>query len=385
MSFEPIFGQQFIFGPELVPWGQEDENLFAFAVGVDQALWYARFDRSLPGRPGGWSHWQSLGGIVTSAPRAARPARSSVDVFATGIESELLHWQFRDGSWVEQPLITVSAPLAVARVGPDYNPLRQYWQSLGGILTSPPYAVSPPIEWSADDQVFVLARGTDQALWARTSVSGVWSNWVSLGHQLASRPCAAISRDLVMAVFAVGTDSAIWYTLTPSVDSAPVSGDWRSLGGTFSSAPCAVTWGAWIFVFATDADGALSYNRWDGDNWNGWRSLGGTLMSAPVASSYYSNDGSIGNAPTVYALGTDSGVWRRSYEGEVDATHTSSIWSEWESLGAPQAGYLLALPAATVQITLSHIADIAALGTDHRIWHWENNPNDSTKGSLQAH
>jgi hypothetical protein len=43
-AFQPITGGIFSRGPELAPWGPGDQCMFAFAVGTDQALWYAQLD-----------------------------------------------------------------------------------------------------------------------------------------------------------------------------------------------------------------------------------------------------------------------------------------------------------------------------------------------------
>ncbi len=131
----------------------------------------------------------------------------------------------------------------------------RYWESLGGVITSPPHAV---IFGELDDEILVFARGTDQALWNRGFVNGSWREWTSLGHILASPPHAVVAAKETLAVFALGTDSAIWYTM---------GGEWHSLGGTFSSAPYAVADGQNIHVFAADANSALAWRKWNGSAW----------------------------------------------------------------------------------------------------------------------
>ena len=366
--FQPIAGGVFSSGPELAPWGPSDQFLFAFAVGTDQALWYAGLDgfTSDVDTPATWSGWRSLGGVVMSAPRSVRSGESSVDVFAAGANSELLHWQFRNGNWVNHPPVfkdaasaarTGGVPLAVdtpvseapASVAlarhvtpPIYT---RYWESLGGVITSPPHAV---IFGELDDEILVFARGTDQALWNRGFVNGSWREWTSLGHILASPPHAVVAAKETLAVFALGTDSAIWYTM---------GGEWHSLGGTFSSAPYAVADGQNIHVFAADANSALAWRKWNGSAWSSWQSLGGILMSAPIA------DCPAHGLPYVFTLGTDSGVWRKRSSGGTE-------WFDWESLGTG----LLSLPATTVRAPndLFQFRALAALGPDHQVWFQED-------------
>ena len=152
-----------------------------------------------------------------------------------------------------------------------------------------------------NDTILVFALGTDHALWTKASVNGSWRPWDTLGHALSSPPHAVTWRKETFAVFALGTDSAIWYTM---------GSDWHSLGGAFSSAPYAVTTFNHIHVFAADAHSALKHRSWNGNSWTNWESLGGILMSPPTANSFQNNE-----LIHVYALGTDSAIWRRRLGG----------------------------------------------------------------------
>jgi hypothetical protein len=123
--------------------------------------------------------------IVMSPPCAVRSGVSSVDVFAAGAHSELLHWQFLNGAWNRWPVIgTVggAVPLATHVVPPGPH---RYWESLGGILTSPPTAA---LFGDLDDALVVFASGTDHALWTRGSFGGSWRDWESLGGGRPNAP-----------------------------------------------------------------------------------------------------------------------------------------------------------------------------------------------------
>jgi hypothetical protein len=346
--FQPIAGGTFSMGPELVTWGPSDQFLYALAVGTDQALWYATLDGFTTDvdTPAIWSSWQSLGGVVMSAPSAVRSGESSVDVFAVGAESELLHWKSRDGVWdTHGPVVK---PERAARIEPGFPPpvYTRHWESLGGILTSPPHAV---VFGELGDEILVFARGMDQALWNRPFVAGAWRDWTSLGHILASPPHAVVAAKETLAVFALGIDSAVWYTM---------GAEWQSLGGTFSSRPYAISERGDILVFAADANSALSWRRWHAGSWTDWESLGGILMTPPIA------DCPPDGLPYVFTLGTDSGVWC----GRPVADNQT--WFDWESLGIG----LLSLPATVAREpdVLFQFRALAGLGPDHQVWFQED-------------
>jgi hypothetical protein len=128
-------------------------------------------------------------------------------------------------------------------------------------------------------------------------------------------------------VFALGTDHALWVR-------ARVGGVWRawdSLGHTLASPPSAVTWQNETFaVFALGVDSAV------------WANLNGNWH--------------------VFGVGTDSAIWRRRWVGDS--------WSDWHSLHGVFTG-----PPATSTRVLGDGAfptrDLAGLGSDHTIWHME--------------
>ena len=81
-----------------------------------------------------WSGWESLGGVLTSAPAASSWAANRLDVFVRGTDNALWHkwWQ---NAW-------------------------SGWESLGGVLLSAPGAVS----WGTD-RIDTFVEGTNGALW----------------------------------------------------------------------------------------------------------------------------------------------------------------------------------------------------------------------------
>lgn len=341
-------GGQFTTAPAVAPWGQFDQNLLAFGVGTDSALWFAQLSGFNVDDIGGtWSAWQSLGGVVTSAPCAVRSGESSVDVFASGLHGELLHWEFHDGTWNQWlPDRPTNNPGFAARAGGlGEVGLHRNWESLGGIIITAPSATMFG-EQSALTLVFGV--GVDHALWVRARDNGVWRDWDSLGHTLASAPQAVTFQHETFAVFALGIDSAIWCTM---------GNGWQSLGGSFSTAPYAISTNHHIHVFAVDSQRALQHRRWDGHSWTDWESLGGIVMSAPTANCNARSD-----LVDVFGLGTDSAIWHRRWLGDS--------WTDWQSLASPFL-FAPATIARTPEDVIFDIRDSVALRTDHTYRHLE--------------
>jgi Subtilase family/Repeat of unknown function (DUF346) len=184
------------------------------------------------------------------------------------------------------------------------------WESLGGSITSAPDAAS-----QGSGRLDVFARGSDNALWQRSSVNGQWGSWQSLGGSLTSAPAAVAWSAGRLDVFMRGTDNGLyhkWWT------SAGWSG-WESLGGVLTAGPDVASWSSGrLDVFVRGTDNGL-WHRWWSGAWSGWESQGGGLTSDPSAVSWAFN------RIDVFVRGTDNGLWHKSWDGQR--------WNDWEPLG----------------------------------------------------
>jgi hypothetical protein len=336
MSDWQSLGGVFTSPPHIVCWGQANRQAFVFAVGTDQALWYRHFDGVVT-----WSAWQSLGGVVMSPPYAVKSGDSSVDVFAVGANSELLHWHFQDPKWTEWPIVETAHGSVERRDPHRINVgLYQNWESLGGILVSPPHAV---MFGELNNVLSVFALGTDHAVWFRELVNGSWKAWDTLpGPTLTSSPHAVTWQQETLLVFALGTDEAVWcWTNT----------GWTSLGGTFSSPPFAVSTPQHVHVFATGTQSQLRHRRWTGSQWDDWESFGGILLSPPQAVNVGDE---VVEVVTVYTVGTDSAAWKVGVFNDGP--------SAWQSLG----GVLTSSPHAA--FTENLLTFVVGLQADHGVW-----------------
>jgi hypothetical protein len=223
------------------------------------------------------------------------------------------------------------------------------WNPLGGVCTASPAAIS----WDAKDRMDVVVRGSDNALWHIYSNDGgtTWSNWESLGGQLASGTGPAVSSWSAgrLDVFVQGTDGALWHKWW---NGATWSG-WESLGGQLTSSPAATSTGnGLIDVFARGTDGACWYKVWSGTAWSSWKSLGGQLASGTGPG--------VGQNLAVFVQGTDNQLWHYFGEGGWG-------WSSWVLSGALPEALSTSSPASTVVVTMDHTM-VCVSGTSGNVW-----------------
>ena len=224
------------------------------------------------------------------------------------------------------------------------------WNSLGGVSTSSPAAVS----WSTNPlRLDVFVRGTDGALWHKYYQNG-WSNkWESLGGQLAAGTGPAVSSWSAgrLDLFVQGTDGALWHKAWTG---AKWSG-WQSLGGKLTSSPAATS-GALsspgkgtIEVFVRGSDGAVWQKNWNGVAWSSWASIGGQV--APNTGPAVSQD------LWVIVQGTDHQLWQKNVEG---------VGGTWAAPGSPPEALATASPGATLNV-MDHTM-VAVTTTSGNVW-----------------
>jgi C1A family cysteine protease len=217
---------------------------------------------------------------------------------------------------------------------------RRGWESLGGVITSRPSAVS----WGPN-RIDVVARGADCAAWHRWWDGAAWRGWESLGGGLQSEPAICSWSSGRLDMFAVGYDHRMYHKWFDGHWS-----NWESLGGLLSSGPAAVSWSKdRIDLFARGMDMAMWRLWWDGHGWHGWESLGGGLSSGPGVASWGAN------RLDLFARGYDMHMWHKAWDG--------AHWSNWENLG----GILADSPAA-VSWAPNRI-DCFYPGQNQHMWH----------------
>jgi len=291
----------------------------------------------------------ALGGIFTTVPAAvwtfARPAAvlPSNPVPATG------------------PVHHLPAPSQVPAPSPAH-PAAVVHESETAAAIHPP--VTPPVE---AHQINVFGLGLDFAMYRQWVWNGLPDNpqplttWEPLGGNFISAPCAIAWNDGHDAdridVFAVNNSDRALHQRTTTGQGW--TGDWTSLGGIFTSAASAVSWGPGrLDVFARGSDFTLRHRAFENGSWlSDWQNYGGSLACAPVAVSRGPN------LIDIVAVGHDGSLVHRWWDG--------SDWSDWESVIAGPKTSFVTQPA--VVASGPHRFDAVVLGSDGDLYHswWE--------------
>jgi FtsP/CotA-like multicopper oxidase with cupredoxin domain len=204
------------------------------------------------------------------------------------------------------------------------------WQTLGGWMTLLEST-------SSGGDVYAFARGGDNALWYRNWNGVTWADWQSLGGY--AKDIDVTSSDGSVYAFARGGDEALWYR---NWNGAAWS-DWQSLGGWIDLLDSTSSGGS-VFVFARGGANVLWYRNWNGVSWSDWQNLGGFITDLACTSS--------ASGVFVFARGGDGALWYRNWDG--------ATWSDWQSLG----GQITDLDA----ISSGGNVGVYVIGTDGALW-----------------
>lgn len=180
------------------------------------------------------------------------------------------------------------------------------------------------------NELWVLCRGGDAAIWARRWNGSAWGGWFSLGGVAASGP-AATAYGSQLTAFTLGTNMHVFKRLCDvSTSSCSLASNWTAwtdegspAGGCTSSPAAGWRPPAELYVFCRTAlassypKAPVSYRKWNAGNPEAWTTVpGGDIVSGPAASDFY--DG----AWKVVLLANTEG-------GHVWANQRSSSWGGW--------------------------------------------------------
>jgi hypothetical protein len=234
--------------PAAVVWGSN--RLDVVGRGLNNAYWRKTWNGQA------WStNWEGFTGVFTSPPALVSQGENQYSIFGIGADNAL-YYNFYSTFGTEPPITSSS------------------FFPLGGILTSPLAVVYLP----NTTHLKIFSRGADNAIWQRSNLGRTHSSWVgweSLGGVLTSPPVAVAKDPNQFFVFALGADNAVWH----KAYTGQAWSNWQSLGGIFTGPPAVVSWGPGrLDVFGVGLDNALWHNAWNGQAWSGWVSLGGVFI-----------------------------------------------------------------------------------------------------------
>ena len=188
---------------------------------------------------------------------------------------------------------------------------------------------------------------------AKQFYGNIWSEWESIGGELADAPTAVSWAANRIDIFALGKNNRLWHK---SWNGSEWSEWMEDSVGEFSSTPTVASWGSdRLDVFIRGAGDQLWHKAWDGSEWSGWESLGGELASAPAAVSWSPN------RIDVFALGRNNRLWHK-----VWATDQWSAWME------DSKGEFSSAPAVASWST--NRLDVFIRGAGDQSWHkaWDD-------------
>jgi len=190
--------------------------IHVFVRGPDRALWHKHQIGGQEPRYVKWSEWQSLGGVLASAPRVpiALNTVNLLEIFDRASDKAFWH-----------RCQVASLPPNEREV--DWNE----WQSLGGVFSSGPSAIV-----NGDGLIETFGRGADKAIWRKSQylIDGVpkWSNWVSLRGITSTGPALRLRTDGLLEVYVRGVDKQIWAKSQLINGNITEFGVWQSMYGS---------------------------------------------------------------------------------------------------------------------------------------------------------
>ncbi|HWQ19575.1 MAG TPA: hypothetical protein VN455_07330 [Methanotrichaceae archaeon] len=325
----------------------------------------------------GHTVWQGLGGYTISDPSLIKDNQGRVHAFVQGGDTSL--YDNINGNWYGLGQSLTSDPFAIkdqqgrihtfARsqngnlIDNVFNTaaFTQYWQNLGGYITSDPAAALEPV---TNGFLKIVARGGDGSLIMRDldtrSMTGTWSN---LGGYINGDPYDIFDAQKNIHVFARGGDNSLWDNYGVWNGAVYVQ-SWKYLGGSLSSDARPIqdpnNFNILHVFGRNSADGQLVDTRVLTSSGAFDRVfLGGFISPAGAGSAIYEgNPEPLADADRLihnFVRGGDGSLWDNVYDTSVGTT----AWY-------PMGGYITSDASATLDA--SNLIKVGARGGDGSLW-----------------
>jgi hypothetical protein len=276
--------------------------------------------------------WSTRGAQLAGVPVIATNADGRLEPFARGYDGAIHHiWQL--------------AP----------NTGWSGWASEGGQLAGDGSATARvSAARNANGRISVFARFSDGSIRVLTQIApnSSWTQWVSIGGEVAGDPVVGINADGRLEVFVRGFDGHLYHAWQGAPGGA-FSG-WSDRGGTLSGhLSVARNVDGRLDVFGRDVSGAVVHIAQTAPNngWGTWQSLGGNVAGDPVLG--VNADGRL----EVFVIGFDGHLYH-AWQGTPGSGFSGF---------ADRGGKLVGNPA--VATNLDGRLEVFARGTDGALWH----------------
>jgi predicted acylesterase/phospholipase RssA len=358
-----------------------DGRLEVFARGADDCLYHRwQISPNAPMLEDRWSNWELLDkGPITSDPAVIRNMYGTLLVFVRGADNVIYHkWQSSPGTtdsrnWNPLAHFSISgttlAPenlhtcsgnitafkrpdqsLIVLALGGN-KALHFRWQNGPGVRFfdweefrphSPTCSGTIAIGNASDGSLVIFARRADnRVLFNVTLPNSGFGEWELMDGVITSDPVMGRNADSRLAVFARGTNNAIYCRSQISISdsSRPNWSNWQSLGGILTSNVGVGTFTAdkitRMMIVGRGVNNTLHYkfqlsqNDTSPSNWSDWARIetppGLDISCDPLVAN--NADGSIFG---VFVVCSDKAIWFRRLGPNM------TTFSRWEYLGAPE-------------------------------------------------
>jgi len=279
--------------------------------------------------------WICLGGVLTSAPYAAKDKNGRIHIVVRGGDNALWDYVLDTASWTGgwRGLGGSLSSMATAAMEPTYgtwmkivvrgsdnslwlcefnvNDLSSYnWVGLGGLLNSWPFAI-----FDQNSRMHVFVAGADNALWDSRGIlsSGEYvHNWHGLGGVIQDAPFSTLEPGYPNYLLAMvrGSDNTLWMADVDGL-SNPETCTWRGFGGGITSEMFASTDTAGrVHTFVRGGDGAMWENVFSSNPWN---PSGALWVGHDGGVNTWSPQALLNGQTYAYVLGGDSAMWRKVF------------------------------------------------------------------------
>jgi hypothetical protein len=229
-------------GPAAVSWDGRRVDLFV--LGTDRAVWHTSTVVDAQGQPTTFAAWQSLGGVLNTAPAVGSVAPGQLLVTARGPDNALWTRVWNGSAWSSWGTLggrSLAAPAVDVVDAGSYRALvvgtdGAVWQRLvgangvplgswssTGVRSSFAPAASATAGWARSIRAVAYSNGA--------GVRQIWGNGtvVDIGGAVTSAVALVESGTTTTTTFARGTDNALWVNVATTAGSS-----WQRIGGVLA-------------------------------------------------------------------------------------------------------------------------------------------------------